>query len=160
MWNAPLTLSNFTEAWKAAPFALYFLNTVILITTVLVANLILCTLVAYAFVRYRFRWAGILFGLVMVQLLISPEILIVENHLTLSTIGMTDTIIGIAPALFDLGLRDLSFAADFHDRPEVIGRGCADRGGERLVGPLDGLCPAGAPGLSGLRACLDQFPLQ
>jgi sn-glycerol 3-phosphate transport system permease protein len=34
--------------------------------------------------------------LVMVQLLISPEILIVENYLTLSSIGLTDTILGIA----------------------------------------------------------------
>mgnify|MGYP001816917774 FL=1 len=95
-WDAPLTLMNFVEAWQAAPFALYFLNTVILISIVLVANLILCTLVAYAFVRYRFRWAGYLFGLVMVQLLISPEILIVENYLTLSRVGLTDTIIAIA----------------------------------------------------------------
>ena len=96
VWNAPITLENFFEAWQAAPFALYFLNTVILITIVLVANLILCTLVAYAFVRYRFRWAGFLFALIMVQLLISPEILIVENYLTLSRIGMTDTILGTA----------------------------------------------------------------
>jgi len=96
VWNAPLTLENFAEAWRAAPFALYFLNTFILISIVLVANLVLCTLVAYAFVRYRFRWAGYLFALIMVQLLISPEILIVENYLTLSRIGMIDTILGIA----------------------------------------------------------------
>jgi sn-glycerol 3-phosphate transport system permease protein len=96
VWNAPLTLGNFVEAWNAAPFSLYFMNTLILIAIVLVANLVLCTLVAYAFVRYRFRWAGFLFALVMVQLLISPEILIVENYLTLSRIGMTDTILGIA----------------------------------------------------------------
>ncbi len=94
--DAPLTLANFVRAWQAAPFSVYFINTVILITTVLIANLILCTLVAYAFVRYRFRWAGFLFALIMVQLLISPEILIVENYLTLATIGLTDTIIGIA----------------------------------------------------------------
>ncbi|WP_187429878.1 Lactose transport system permease protein LacG [Roseobacter fucihabitans] len=96
VWNAPLTLENFVEAWQAAPFALYFLNTFILISIVLAANLILCTLVAYAFVRYRFRWSGYLFALIMVQLLISPEILIVENYLTLSRIGMIDTILGIA----------------------------------------------------------------
>lgn len=95
-WNAPLTLANFAEAWQAAPFALYFLNTVILITIILVANLILCTLVAYAFVRFRFRWAGFLFGLIMVQLLISPEILIVENYATLAQLGQIDTILAIA----------------------------------------------------------------
>ncbi|SMX44017.1 carbohydrate ABC transporter permease [Maliponia aquimaris] len=95
-WDAPIVFENFVTAWNSAPFALYFVNTFILITIVLVANFILCTLVAYAFVRYRFRWAGFLFSLVMVQLLISPEILIVENYRTLSQIGLTDTIIGIA----------------------------------------------------------------
>jgi len=96
VWNAPLTFSNFFEAWAAAPFSIYFLNTLILITIILIANLVLCTLVAYAFVRYRFKWMGFLFALIMVQLLISPEILIVENYLTLSKIGMIDTILGIA----------------------------------------------------------------
>ena len=95
-WDAPWIFDNFVEAWHAAPFAMYFANTLILITIVLVANLILCTLVAYAFVRYKFRWAGFLFALIMVQLLISPEILIVENYLILSRIGLTNTIIGIA----------------------------------------------------------------
>ena len=35
--SAPLTLDNFARAWEAAPFARYFLNTVILVTMVLVA---------------------------------------------------------------------------------------------------------------------------
>jgi len=95
-WNAPLTLQNFVDAWQAAPFALYFTNTIIMTVMILVANLILCTLVAYAFVRYRFPGAGILFALIMVQLLITPDILIVENYRTLSNLGLTDTILGIA----------------------------------------------------------------
>lgn len=94
--TAPLTLQNFSDAWQAAPFALYFFNTVILTLIILIANLILCTLVAYAFVRYRFPGAGLLFSLIMVQLLISPEILIVENYTTLTKLGLTDTIFGIA----------------------------------------------------------------
>lgn len=94
--NAPLTLSNFPKAWSAAPFALYFFNTLILIIITITANLVLCTLVAYAFVRYKFKLAGFLFSLVMVQLLISPEILIVENYLTLSKLGLVDSILGIA----------------------------------------------------------------
>lgn len=94
-WNAPITFDNFLEAWQAAPFALYFANTVIMTLLILVANLILCTLVAYAFVRYRFRASGLLFGLIMIQLLITPDILIVENFNTLAKLGLTDTIIGI-----------------------------------------------------------------
>ena len=95
-WNAPLTLQNFVTAWQAAPFALYFTNTVVLVVIVIIANFTLCTLVAFGFVRYRFRWAGPLFGLIMVQLLITPEILIVKNYQTLAQLGLIDTIIGIA----------------------------------------------------------------
>lgn len=95
-WDAPLTLQNFVTAWQAAPFALYFTNTILLVVMVIIANFVLCTLVAFAFVRYRFRWAGPLFGLIMIQLLITPEILIVKNYQTLAQLGFIDTIVGIA----------------------------------------------------------------
>src|SRR5690606_25241818 len=51
---APLTLQNFVDAWNAAPFARYFLNTFALITTILVCQFVVCTLAAYAFARYEF----------------------------------------------------------------------------------------------------------
>ena len=51
--DAPLTLDNFVEAWQAAPFARYFLNTVMLVTMVLAAQLVLVTLAAYAFARFE-----------------------------------------------------------------------------------------------------------
>ena len=93
-WDAPLTFQNFVTAWQAAPFALYFTNTIMLVVMVIIANFVLCTLVAFAFVR--FRWAGPLFGLIMIQLLITPEILIVKNYQTLAQLGFIDTIVGIA----------------------------------------------------------------
>ena len=95
-WDAPLTFQNFVTAWQAAPFALYFTNTILLVVMVIIANFVLCTLVAFAFVRYRFRWAGPLFGLIMIQLLITPEILIVKNYQTLAQLGFIDTLVGIA----------------------------------------------------------------
>jgi len=95
-WDAPLTFQNFVTAWQAAPFALYFTNTILLVVMVIIANFVLCTLVAFAFVRYRFRWAGPLFGLIMIQLLITPEILIVKNYQTLAQLGLIDTLVGIA----------------------------------------------------------------
>ena len=42
--SAPLTLANFVTAWHAAPFARYFLNTVLLVSMVLAAQLVLTTL--------------------------------------------------------------------------------------------------------------------
>lgn len=93
---APLTLENFAKAWAAAPFGRYFLNTFILVTVILLGQLLLCTLAAYAFARYQFPGRGILFALVLVQLLIMPDILIVENYKAIRALDLVDTIPAIA----------------------------------------------------------------
>lgn len=95
LW-APLTLENFGKAWGAAPFGRYFLNTFILVTAILIGQFILCTLAAYAFARYQFPGRGILFGLVLVQLMVMPDILIVENYKLIRTLDLIDTIPAIA----------------------------------------------------------------
>jgi sn-glycerol 3-phosphate transport system permease protein len=92
---APLTLDNLREALSQAPFIRYAFNTFILVTTILFAQLVLCTLAAYAFARYRFFGSDIAFALVLVQLMITPEILIVENYGTLARFDLIDTILGI-----------------------------------------------------------------
>ena len=98
--SAPLTLENFERAWSAAPFARYFFNTTVLVTMILAAQLVLCTLAAYAFVRYEFRGKKILFALVLVQLMIMPDILLVENYKTMSKLGLIDTLLGIGLPYF------------------------------------------------------------
>ena len=93
--TAPLTLHNFVEAWQAAPFARYLVNTVALVTLILIAQLVLCTLAAYAFARFEFVGRGLAFMLVLIQLMIMPDILIVENYRTMSRLGVLDTIVAI-----------------------------------------------------------------
>jgi len=91
LW-APLTLQNFAKAWDAAPFARYFLNTTLLVIMILAAQLVLCTLAAYAFARFSFRGRTMAFLLVLVQLMIMPDVLIVENYRTMSRLGILDTL--------------------------------------------------------------------
>ena len=98
--TAPLTLENFRNAWAAAPFARYFLNTALLVAMILAVQLVLSTLAAYAFARYRFRGHGVLFALVLVQLMVMPDILLVENYRTLSRVGLIDTLLGIGAPYF------------------------------------------------------------
>jgi sn-glycerol 3-phosphate transport system permease protein len=93
--SAPLTLDNFVKAWHAAPFARYFFNTVVLVTMVLAAQLVLVTLAAYAFARFEFPGRNVLFALVLVQLMIMPDVLIVENYRTMTFLGLKDTILAI-----------------------------------------------------------------
>ena len=92
---APLTLQNFAKAWTYAPFPRHFVNTVILVTLILSAQLVLCTLAGYAFARFQFAGHNIAFGLVLVQLMVMPEVLIVENYRIMARLGLVDTILGI-----------------------------------------------------------------
>ena len=92
---APLTLENFVAAWNAAPFARYFLNTFLLCAMILGAQLVLVTLAGYAFARFEFRGRELAFALVLVQLMIMPDVLIVENYQTLRKLGLIDTLLGI-----------------------------------------------------------------
>src|SRR5438105_11707166 len=92
---APLTLDNFARAWTAAPFARYFLNTALLCAMILAAQLVLCTLAAYAFARFEFSGRAMLFALVLMQLMVMPDVLIVENYRTMDLLGLGDTILAI-----------------------------------------------------------------
>ena len=64
--NAPLTLANFENAWRAAPFA-----------------------------RFDFPGRNVAFALVLVQLMVMPDVLIVENYRTMTVLGIKDTILSI-----------------------------------------------------------------
>ncbi len=93
---APLTLENFRRAWVAAPFARYFLNTFVLVSLILSFQMVLGTLAAYALARYEFRGRNVAFALILAQLMIMPDVLIVENYRTMSWLGIVDTIPAIA----------------------------------------------------------------
>ena len=63
---------------------------------ILSCQLVLGTLAAYAFARYEFRGRDVAFALVLAQLMIMPDVLIVENYRTMGRLGLIDTIPAIA----------------------------------------------------------------
>ena len=97
---APLTLENFARAWAAAPFARYFVNTALLVTMILACQLVLSTLAAYAFARFEFPAKKLLFALVLVQLMVMPDILLVENYKTMARLGLVHTLLAIGLPYF------------------------------------------------------------
>lgn len=98
--SAPLSVQNFINAWEAAPFARYFFNTFMLVTIILAAQFVLGTMAAYAFSRYDFKGSNVMFMLVLMQLMIMPDILIVENYNTMNLLGLRDTILAIGLPYF------------------------------------------------------------
>jgi sn-glycerol 3-phosphate transport system permease protein len=92
---SPLTLHNFARAWQAAPFARYFLNTVLLVLGIMASQFVICTLAAFGLARWKFHGASILFALILIQLMVTPDVLILENYRTLQTMGLIDTLTGV-----------------------------------------------------------------
>ncbi len=125
---APLTLANFGRAWQAAPFARYFLNTALLVGMILCVQLVLATLAAFAFARYRFRGRQLAFALVLVQLMVMPDILVVENYKTMAQLGLIDSLLAIglpyfasAFAIFLLRQTFMSIPQELDDAARVEG---------------------------------------
>jgi sn-glycerol 3-phosphate transport system permease protein len=92
---APLTLHNFARAWEAAPFARYFLNTIVLVLGIMAAQFVICTLAAFGLARWKFYGADVLFALILIQLMVTPDVLILENYRTLQEMNLIDTLTGV-----------------------------------------------------------------
>ena len=91
-----MTLENFVTAWGMAPFGQYMTNTVFLVSMVLAAQFVLCTPAAFAFARLNFPGRDVIFALVLIQLMITPDVLMVENYRTIGALGLVDLLLGIA----------------------------------------------------------------
>lgn len=129
LW-APLTLDNFYNAAKQAPFACYMLNTALITLSILAAQLVICTLAAYALARLPFKGRGWVFALILLQLMVVPEVLIIENYQTLSHLNGIDTILGVgvpyfasAFAIFLLRQSFMCIPQDFEDAARIEGMG-------------------------------------
>jgi len=97
---------------------------------ILVAQIALASFAAYAFAIYQFRGKGILFGLVLVQLMIMPDILLVENYTTMRQLGLVDTIfaiglpyMGSAFAIFLLRKTFMTIPQELNEAARIEGAG-------------------------------------
>ena len=129
---APLTFQNFINAWQAAPFARYFMNTTLLVMMIVVCQLILATLAAYALVRFKLKGAGFIFALILLQLMISPDVLILNNYKTIGALGLRDTLAGIALPYFASAFAIFLLRQTFKSIPLVLEEAAIVEGASRF----------------------------
>ena len=144
---APLSLENFATAWNQAPFARYFLNTFILVTSILAVQFVLCTLAAYAFARFEFPGKSIAFALVLLQLMIMPEVLIVENYVTMSKLDLVDTIVGIGLPYMASAFGIFLLRQTFKTIPHELEDAAKIEGCSPPSDFMEGLCSSGSTNL-------------
>ena len=85
-------LGNYTEVLRNAPFARWFLNTLIVTVAVVVGNLFLCSLAGYAFARLKFFGRDVVFILVLATLMIPFQVIMIPTFLIVRKLGLIDTL--------------------------------------------------------------------
>jgi multiple sugar transport system permease protein len=84
--------SNYTEVLRDAPFARWFLNTLVVTVAVVVGNLLFCSLAGYAFARIRFFGRDVVFVLVLATLMIPFQVIMIPTFLIVRKLGLIDTL--------------------------------------------------------------------
>ena len=95
-----LTLENYQRAWSMAPFARYYLNTIILVVMIFAVQLLTITLAAFAFANYQFKGKKIIFFFVLLQMMIPTSALLAPNFSMIRRLGIFDTILAIGIPYF------------------------------------------------------------
>ncbi|MBV6698031.1 carbohydrate ABC transporter permease [Kitasatospora aureofaciens] len=110
-----LTFSNYAKVADTIPVWTYALNSLIVAAICIAGNVIGCTLAGYALARLRFRGARLVFGLFLATLVLPGEVTIVSQYVLVRSLGLADTLAGVALpgalAMLNVLLMRTAFAA-------------------------------------------------
>lgn len=122
--------SNYSEAWNAAPFGRFYINTVITTFFGVLLEVVNSVLTAYALVFLRFPGKNLIFLALLATLMIPIHATILSNYLTISWLGWIDTYQGIvlpgasvAVGAFLLRQHFLTIPKDLVDAAHLDGAG-------------------------------------
>jgi sn-glycerol 3-phosphate transport system permease protein len=85
------TIQNFPRAWNAAPFGVYYWNTIVVTVISVIGKLMMAATTAYALVMLRFPFKNFVFALILGALMIPPQVVIVPNYLLFADLGLINT---------------------------------------------------------------------
>ncbi len=86
-----LRWQNYVEAWNAAPFGRYFLNSIFIALTTIAGDLLTGILAAYAFARMEFPGRDAIFFIFLATLMVPGELTVLPNFLTIRRLGWYNT---------------------------------------------------------------------
>jgi multiple sugar transport system permease protein len=87
-----LQFQNYTDVLQQAPFARWFVNTLIVTVVVVLGNLLFCSLAGYAFARIRFFGREVVFVLILATLMVPFQVVIIPTFLIVKSFHLIDTL--------------------------------------------------------------------
>jgi len=89
------TLTNYTRAFAGTNLARYLFNSLVTATLGTLIRMTISIVSAYVFAFYTFRGKNLLFVILIATMLLPSDALLIENYITIRTLGLTDTYLGI-----------------------------------------------------------------
>jgi len=90
------TLSNYGEVARTIPVLSYAMNSLIVAAIVVAGNAIGATLAGFALAKLRFRGGRLVLGLFLATLVLPSEVTIISQYVTIRSLGLADTLLGVA----------------------------------------------------------------
>jgi len=90
-WVRSVTFQAFDEAWHVAPFARYYINTIVFVFGLLVLQLVAISLAGFALARIKVIGMGFVFFLFLTQLMVPGSVLLLPNYQTVARLGWLDS---------------------------------------------------------------------
>ena len=94
-WPSEWRWSNFELPFEQAPFARYYLNSVVVGVSVTALNVLTCTLAGYSFAKFSYRGRDVLFFLVLATLMIPLEVIYVPLYALVYDLGWVNSFLGL-----------------------------------------------------------------
>jgi len=89
------TFDNYIYAFSKAPFARYFVNSVVVTAVCVTLTLFTTILAAFAFSRLKFRGRDLLFSMLLSLMMIPYEMLIITNYQTILHLKLIDNLLAL-----------------------------------------------------------------
>lgn len=87
-----LNFENFIEAFRRAPFARYFKNSIIVTVVSVTINSFTTILASFAFSRLKFKGRELVFSLILSFMMVPFEMLVITNYTTVTKLQLVDSL--------------------------------------------------------------------
>jgi sn-glycerol 3-phosphate transport system permease protein len=106
-------IENFIYVIKETLITRYMLNSFIIAISATGVRIILSTLAAYSFAFFKFKGKNFLFFFIVGTMMIPAEALLISNYLTVSSLGLLDTYLGVVCVYFVSATQVFMFRQNF-----------------------------------------------
>lgn len=85
------TVQNYIEGWKGADFGLFFKNSLFITIIATVGTVLSSAFVAYGFARFKARFSGLLFTILLATMMLPTQVTLIPQYLMYNKMGMVNT---------------------------------------------------------------------